>query len=84
MQMRDVLGTFFTDDDFAGRLLVSSLPYSVNNWNTANATTQRNDPNTGCGSFSTRKQSRSVWFQFTPSVTGPYVIHTNGSNYASL
>ncbi len=73
-----------SNDDFTGRLLVGALPYSLVNLNTANATTQRQDPNTACGSSSTRKQSRSVWFQYTPGVSNTYLLHTNGSNYDTV
>ena len=72
------------NDDFANRITVGSLPYTVNNLNTANATTQGNDPSHPCGSIATPKQSRSVWYQFTPGSSARYNFNTNGSNYDTV
>jgi hypothetical protein len=72
------------NDDFDNATVIGSLPYVVVNLNTANATTQGNDPNTSCGSTSNPKQSRSVWYRYTPATTGNYTITTNGSNYDTV
>ncbi len=72
------------NDDFANATNINSIPYLVSNYNTANATTQGNDPESPCGSSSTRKQSRSVWYRFTPATTGNYAIDTFGSNYDTV
>jgi hypothetical protein len=72
------------NDDFTNAALIAGFPYSVISLNTTNATTQGNDPATSCGSVVHPKQSRSVWYRFTPSVTHRYVIHTNGSNYDTV
>jgi hypothetical protein len=72
------------NDDFVNAAIIGGLPYTVSSLDTANATTQGNDPGTSCGSGSIPKQSRSVWYRFTPSVTHDYVINTNGSNYDTV
>ena len=72
------------NDDYAGAFNVGGLPYAVNNWDTANATTQGNDPLYPCGSAATPKQSRSVWYRFTPGSTAQYNINTDGSNYDTV
>ncbi len=72
------------NDDFDNRTTIWSLPFIITNFNTANATTQGNDPHTPCGSTSTPKQSRSVWYRYTPATTGNYIITTDGSNYDTV
>jgi len=70
------------NDNFANATTILSLPYTVNNLDTTNATTQGNDPATTCALGN--KQSRSVWYKYIPSSTGNYRIHTNGSNYDTV
>ncbi len=73
-----------SNDDFANRISVDSLPFSVSKWNTAGATTQGNDPSHPCGSAPTPKQSRSVWYRFRPGLSALYNVNTNGSDYDTV
>lgn len=72
------------NDDFTGAVTVVSTPFSIVNLNTTAATTQGNDPASPCGSIGVPKQSRSVWYRFTPTVTRNYHITTDGSSYDTV
>jgi hypothetical protein len=71
------------NDDFNSPEVVQSM--GVQWWDTTRATTAMDDPITpsGCGSESSR-QSDSVWFRFTPSRNGQYMISTQGSDYDTV
>jgi hypothetical protein len=71
------------NDDFSEAENIGTLPWS-GHINTINATTQGLDPNTPCGSSFRPKQSRSVWYQFTPPTSRLYNISTAGSNYDTV
>ncbi len=73
-----------SNDDFASSVLVSATPFFVSGLNTTNATTQGLDPVTTCGSTSTPRQSRSVWYRFTPPGNADYNIGTYNSNYTTV
>ncbi len=74
------------NDDFGCPLTISAdigLPSF-----TAYATTAVDDPiiPTACA-FSAGlypRQSRSVWYEFTPTATGPYTVSTSGSTYDTV
>ena len=72
------------NDDFANAVSVASLPYQVSALDTTGATTQVDDPAHPCGSTTTPKQSRSVWYSFTPSLSAEYNLNTNGSTYDTV
>ena len=72
-----------SNDDYGSATNVGGATF-VNNLNTANATTQGIDPVTPCGSSSTNRQSRSVWYRHTPGTTRNYNLNTNGSNYDTV
>lgn len=58
------------NDDLEAARVVSSSPYT-DSLNTTHATAGDNDP---CG-------LATVWYEFTPRITGPYQIDTYGSDY---
>ena len=70
-----------SNDDFANPASISGAPYFVTGLDTTNATTQGFDPASACGSLATPRQSRSVWYSFTPPGTGDYNLDTLNSNY---
>jgi hypothetical protein len=72
------------NDDFNNRTTISSLPYSISNLNTKGATTQGLDPAHPCASSAFPRQSRSVWYAYTPPTSGMFKITTNGSNYDTV
>lgn len=72
------------NDDFANRKTVTTMPYSINALNTSSATTQGADPLLSCGYAAFRRQSRSVWYQYTPSANGVYAFDTAGSSYDTV
>ncbi len=72
------------NDDFANAQNIASVPFSMSGLNTTGATTQGNDPPTTCASSSYPRQSRSVWYAYTPPITGNYNINTIGSNHDTV
>jgi hypothetical protein len=68
------------NDDFSSSALISGIPFFVTGLDTTQATTQGLDPLTACGSMSTPRQSRSVWYSFTPPVAGDYSFAALTSN----
>lgn len=73
-----------SNDDFNNAVGIGSVPFYVTNLNSTGATTQGNDPPTTCASSSYPRQSRSVWYAFTPPITGTYNINTVGSNHDTV
>jgi hypothetical protein len=70
------------NDDFADSYLPS---FNINyNETTTGATTQGLDPVTACGSTSTPRQSRSVWFTLHPPTTRSYYIATDTSSFDTV
>lgn len=72
------------NDDFAGRVTISSVPFGAYGLNTIGATTQGLDPSHPCASISYPRQSRSVWYAYTPSINDVYNINTSGSSYDTV
>lgn len=72
------------NDDFNNAQAFASVPFNVFGLNTTGATTQGNDPATPCASYSYPRQSRSVWYVYTPSITGNYNVNTISSNYDTV
>lgn len=74
------------NDDFADANVISgnASGYSHINLNTTGATTQGNDPETQCGSTANPKQSRSVWYSFTPNTTANFSFDTEGTDYDTV
>lgn len=72
------------NDDFSSSWVIGAVPFYATSWNVTGATTQGFDPFTTCGSITTPRQSRSVWFSFTPPMTGNYNINTIGSDYDTV
>jgi hypothetical protein len=72
------------NDDFANAQVFSSVPFYVTGLNTTGATTQGLDPHTACASISYPRQARSVWYVYTPTITGSYNLNTVGSNYDTV
>jgi hypothetical protein len=72
------------NDDFTSPWGISSAPFTFNGWNTTGATTQGNDPQTACASTAYPRQSRSVWYVYTPPITGTYNLNSIGSNYDTV
>ena len=72
------------NDDFNNAQSIGSVPFYVTGLNTINATTQGNDPPTTCASTAYPRQSRSVWYTYTPPITGNYNINTIGSNHDTV
>ncbi len=73
-------------DDFANAMGIPSYVTGYGHYNvdTTNATTQGLDPATPCGSVINRKQSRSVWYKFSPTTTRYYTVTTASSNYDTV
>lgn len=72
------------NDDFQNAAIVSSMPYAVAGLNTTGATTQGLDPFVPCASTVVPRQSRSVWYAYTPPVTGNYHMSTVSSSYDTV
>lgn len=72
------------NDDFANAGVIGGVPYNVIGLPTAGATTRGLDPLHPCGSASTPRQSRSVWYAYTPLLTGNYHMDTVVSNYDTV
>ena len=72
------------NDDFASATNIASVPFTVTGLNTTGATTQGWDPWTTCGSSAYPRQSRSVWYRYTPAITGTYNLDTFGSNHDTV
>lgn len=72
------------NDDFSGYWSIGSVPFYYSGWNTTGATTQGFDPMTACASATYPRQSRSVWYAYTPPLTGSYHIATVGSSYDTV
>ena len=72
------------NDDFGNAQSFASVPFYVSGLNTTGATTQGNDPATSCASSSYPRQSRSIWYRYTPPITGNYNINTIGSNHDTV
>lgn len=56
----------------------------IGSQSTIQATTAVDDPLASCGSSTTRRQSHSVWYRFTPPSTSSYTFSTEGSNYDTV
>lgn len=72
------------NDDFQNAAVVTTIPYNIIGLPTQGATTQGLDPLHPCGSVSTPRQSRSVWYAYTPSITGNYRMDTQYSDYDTV
>lgn len=72
------------NDDFANAIHVSSAPFYVNALDVTGATTQGLDPQFPCGSATSPRQSRSVWYAFNPSITDVYKIDTQYSGFDTV
>jgi C1A family cysteine protease len=72
--------TVVTGDSCASAKLVSSGTFT-NSMSTATATVAADDPTPSCGNG---RKNRSVWYKYTPSVSGTAVIDTFGSNYDTV
>ena len=70
------------NDDFNSPIVISSLPYT-NTQDVKGATTAMDDPGI-TGTCTLPKYFRSVWYQYTPSVSSTYLVDTSGSNYSLL
>lgn len=72
------------NDDHAYGTTIASVPFAVYGLDTSGATTQGLDPSYPCGSMSYPRQSRSVWYFYTPALTDVYNINTLGSSYDTV
>ncbi len=72
------------NDDFANRHTIPYLPFVVSGLDTRNATTQGLDPALPCASVAYPRQSRSVWYAYTPTVTDLYKVDTIGSSHDTV
>jgi hypothetical protein len=68
------------NDWFSTATVVPYLPYR-SSIDTTLATTTSEDPIPDCGFGST---ARSVWYFYTPSISGPVTVNTFGSNYDTV
>lgn len=75
-----------SNDDYGSAIGISgaATSYAYYNLDTTGATTQGLDPQTRCGSLAAPRQSRSVWWSFTPNSTYGYTLDTEGSNYDTV
>jgi hypothetical protein len=66
------------NDDFASATLLTGVPFA-DSMSVADATTAGDDPNLDlCG---LPRGTKSVWYSYTASVTGPVFLDTFGSDY---
>jgi hypothetical protein len=74
-----VLAAAPANDTYPGATIIGSLPFSAT-VDTTEATTDADDTeaNTTCGAPAT---DASVWYSFTPSSDGGYVVDVTGSDY---
>ena len=66
------------NDDFSNPQIISSVPSSVTTFN-ACATKEPGEPN-HAGDYG----GHSIWFQFTPTLSGTVVVSTEGSDFDTL
>ena len=64
------------NDNFASATEITSLPFGPDTVDTTEATTEPFETTPACDS-----STKSVWYSFTPSTSGPVVIDTAGSSY---
>jgi hypothetical protein len=65
------------NDDIASPRIVGALPYTDGPYDTTEATSGATDPE--C--FFLPPDRSTVWYSFTPTVSGPYGANTYGSDY---
>lgn len=69
-----------SNDDVGSPLSISSLPYTITQ-STSEATTGDSDPSIPCIGWS---GSHSVWYEYTPGVSGRIGVNTFGSDYDTV
>jgi hypothetical protein len=77
-------GTPPTNDDINNALAMSSLPYTHNE-DTFTATRASDDPTIPCHTPNSGTDNVStVWFRYTPTASGTFIVDTIGSNYDTI
>ena len=76
--------TVVKNDDISGATRIGENTTWTDQINTTLATTASGDPLFTCGKLTSGKGMHSVWYQFTPSKAGKWILTTDGSSYDTV